>query len=204
MHTSTHFRCLVNALIKMKTSSELKAIAKESLKGNYGKAIGAWFLFSLMSMVPFCSPAMQVGYFKFNSKLVRKEDTAAGEIFEGFNLFGKALWLTIITSFFIYLWSLLFIIPGLIKVFSYSMAPYILADNPQMNAREALQSSIKLMEGKKGRLFYIGLSFIGWSLLGAITVGIAYIWILPYMQATTAAFYNEAISVYNNQEFVAN
>ena len=183
----------------MKTSRELKAIALNSLKGNYGKAIGAMFLSGLVSIVPLCSPAMQVGYFKFNSKLIRKENTSASEVFEGFNLFGKALWLTIITNFFVFLWSLLFIIPGMIKIFSYSMAPYILADNPQMTASEALSLSKKLMDGNKGRLFYMELSFIGWCLLGSLTLGIVYIWLLPYMQATIAAFYNEEIRVSINQ-----
>jgi uncharacterized membrane protein len=177
----------------MKTSSELKAIAKEGLKGKQGQAIGAMFLFMIVSGAPFCYPAMQVGYFKFNLKLIRKEDTTIGDVFQGFDIFGRALWLTIITAFFTYLWTMLFIIPGIIKAFSYSMAPYILADNPQMTAREALQSSKELMDGKKGRLLYIALSFIGWCLLGSITLGIAYIWILPYMYATLAAFYNDAM-----------
>jgi uncharacterized membrane protein len=179
---------------KMKKSSELKLIAKEGLKGKYGKAIGAMFLYILMAMVPLCSPAMQVGYNKFNLKLVRKENAGAGDVIDGFKVFGKAFWLNIITAFFLYLWMILFIIPGLIKAFSYSMAMYILADNPQMTAREALRSSKELMHGKKGKLFYIYLSFIGWILLGYITLGIAFIWILPYVQATIAAFYNEAIA----------
>lgn len=183
----------------MKTSAELKVIAKESLRGKYGPAIGAMLLFVLVSSVPLCSPAMQIGYNKYNLKLVRNERTDVSEVFQGFNLFGKALWLTIITGFFVYLWSLLLIIPGIIKGISYSMAPYILADNPQMTAREALRSSKSLMDGKKGKLFYLGLSFIGWVLLGSITLGIAYIWIVPYMQATFAAFYNEAIRDSYNQ-----
>lgn len=181
--------------IIMKTSSELKVIAKEGLKGKQGQAIGAMFLVILMSLAPFCSPAMNVGYCKYNLKLVRKESTTATEVFEGFNLFGKALWLNIIMAFFLYLWTLLFIIPGIVKSLAYSMANYILAENPQMTAREALRASRKLMDGKKGKLFYISLSFIGWCLLGTITLGIAYIWILPYMYATIAAFYDEAKSV---------
>ena len=179
----------------MKTSSELKTIAKEGLKGKWGQAIGAMLLVGIVSGVPLCSPAMQVGSCKYNIKLVRKEDTEVGDVFEGFRLFGKALWLSIIMAFFLYLWTLLLIVPGLIKAFSYSMATYILSENPQMTAREALQDSKKLMAGKKGKLFYIELSFIGWCLLGTITLGIGYIWILPYVNATFAAFYDEAISV---------
>jgi uncharacterized membrane protein len=179
----------------MKTSSELKAIAKESLKGKWGQAIGAMLLVGIVSGVPFCSPAMLVGSCKYNLKLVRKENTQVEDVFGGFQIFGKALWLSIIIGFFLYLWTLLLIIPGFIKTFSYSMATYVLSENPQMTAREALRESKKIMAGKKGKLFYIELSFIGWCLLGTISLGIGYLWILPYMSATIAAFYNEATSV---------
>ncbi|MCX7711378.1 MAG: DUF975 family protein [Clostridia bacterium] len=178
----------------MKTSSELKQVAKQGLKGKYGQSIGAMFLYMIMSMVPLCGPAMNVGYVKYNLRLVRQENSEASNVFEGFSVFGKALWLAIITAFFLSLWFMLFYIPGIIKALSYSMAPYILADNPNMTAREALRASKQLMVGKKGKLFWLGLTFIGWFLLGSITLGIAYIWIIPYMQATIAAFYNDAIS----------
>lgn len=183
----------------MKSSAELKAIAKESLQGKWLQSIGAMFLYGLIAGVPLCSPAMQVGYLKYNVKLIRREYTNAADVFDGFSLFGKSLWLSIITAFFIYLWSLLFLIPGIIKSFSYSMAPYILAENPQMTAREALQASKDLMRGKKGQLFYLGLTFIGWFLLGALSLGIMYIWIVPYMQAAFAAFYDDAIGGSNFQ-----
>lgn len=181
--------------IIMKPSSELKAIAKESLKGNYGSAIYALLLFIVVSIVPLCAPAMQVGYIKFSNKLVRKENADASSVFEGLELFGKSLWLYILIGIFTYLWSILFLIPGIIKALSYSMAPYILADNPEMTAREALSVSKELMYGKKSDLFYIILSFIGWIILGYFTLGIAFLWIAPYMQTTMAAFYNDAIGV---------
>lgn len=177
----------------MSSSKELKAIAKEALQGKRGQSIGAMFIYYFLSAIPLCSPALMVGYYKYNVSLIRKEDTSAGDVCEGFSFFGKALWLSIITGFFVYLWSLLLVIPGIIKAFSYSMAPYILGDNPQMTAREALRESKRLMEGKKGKLFWLSLTFIGWSLVGVITLGIGYIWIIPYMQATYAAFYDDAI-----------
>lgn len=178
----------------MKTSIELKAIAKESLKGKWGQSIGALVLFSVVSSIPFCSPALQLGYFKYNVKIIRKEDSKVGDVFYGFNLFGKALWLTIITAFFSFLWSALFVIPGIIKQLSYFLAPFILSDNPQMTAREALSESKRLMKGRKGRLFYIELSFIVWILIGVITVGIGLLWIIPYMTATFSAFYDDALN----------
>jgi uncharacterized membrane protein len=176
----------------MKTTAELKTIAKEGLRGKWGQAIGAMFLTYLVSGVPLCSPAMQVGYAKYNLKVVRKENRDAGEVFSGFDVFGKALWLSIITAFFFTLWYMLFIIPGIIKMFAYSMGPYILAEDNTKTARQSLNESKILMKGKKGHLFYLGLTFIGWYLLGSLTFGIGYLWIMPYMSATIAAFYDDA------------
>ncbi len=176
----------------MKSSAELKVIAKESLKGKFGQAIGAMLLTGLISGVPLCSSAMGVGYSKFNLQLVRKQETSAGVVFDGFSVFGKALWLNIIMVFFIYLWSLLLLIPGIVKAFAYSMSSYVLADNPQMTAREALSASKNMMAGKKGKLFYLFLTFIGWSFLCGLTFGILAFYVLPYMQATLAAFYEDA------------
>jgi len=179
----------------MKTSSQLKEVARKSLKGNYGKSIGAFLLTYLMSIIPFCSPSMMVGYSKYNLHLVRGEEAEIGDVFEGFNIFGKALWLMIVECIFISLWSILFTIPGIIKTFSYSMSQYYLADHPEMSAMEALNASRRLMDGKKGKLFYIMLSFIGWSILVSCTFGLAGLWVVPYMNATRASFYDNAITV---------
>jgi uncharacterized membrane protein len=176
----------------MRTSKELKVIAKEGLHGKWGQAIGALLLTGLVSEVPFCSPAMIVGYSKYNLKVVRKENSEISDIFDGFNVFGKALWLQIITAFFIYLWSMLLVIPGIVKSFAYSMAQFFLAENHALTAREALKSSKEIMNGKKGKLFYLYLTFIGWFLLGSLSFGIGYLWIVPYFYATTAAFYEDA------------
>ena len=87
--------------------------------------------------------------------------------------------------------SLLLVIPGIIKVFSYAAAPFILADNPELTAREALSESKRIMDGHKFDLFVLQLSFFWWSILSAITFGIAYIYVVPYFQATMANFYND-------------
>lgn len=176
----------------MRSTKELKAIAKEGLKGKWGQAMGAMLVTGIISGVPLCTPAMMVGYAGYNIKLVRKEATDFGDVFNGFNVFGKSLWLSIITAFFIYLWTLLLVIPGIIKTFAYAMAPYFLAENNSLTAREALTQSKLLMQGKKGKLFYLGLTFIGWTLVASLTFGIAYLWVGPYMSATMAAFYEDA------------
>ena len=93
-------------------------------------------------------------------------------------------------SLFTYLWALLFFIPGIVKALSYSMAPYILAENKGKSALECINESKEMTKGHKMELFVLGLSFIGWGLLCGITFGIAAIWVAPYMQATMANVYN--------------
>jgi uncharacterized membrane protein len=115
-----------------------------------------------------------------------------GDIFKGFSsLFGKALWLSVITVFFTFLLSLLLFIPGIIKAIAYSMAPYILAENPGMTAREALRESTRITNGHKFELFVLQLSFIGWILLVPVTFGLIAIWLVPYMNAAAANAYLE-------------
>ena len=94
---------------------------------------------------------------------------------------------------FIFLWTLLFIIPGIIKTFSYSMMFLLLADNPKMTAGEAQKRSMELMDGHKMELFVLYLSFIPWYLLGCITFGIAMIYVTPYVETTKAEFYRNLI-----------
>lgn len=95
----------------------------------------------------------------------------------------------LLTSVFIVLWSLLFLIPGIIKCFSYAMTPYILIEHPEMSVNKAIDESIYLMDGHKFDYFYLGLSFIGWIILSIMSFGIGFIWLIPYMQTTMAAFY---------------
>ena len=95
-----------------------------------------------------------------------------------------------LVGLFTFLWSLLFIIPGIIKAYSYSMSLYILAENKGKPALECINESMAMTEGHKMDLFVLGLSFIGWGLLCAITFGIAGIWVAPYMEATFANAYN--------------
>ena len=94
-----------------------------------------------------------------------------------------------LVSLFTVLWTLLFIVPGIIKSYAYAMTPYILIDNPELGPNEARLKSIEMMRGHKGKLFGLDLSFIGWILLGILSIGIGFIWITPYIRTTRAAFY---------------
>jgi uncharacterized membrane protein len=96
------------------------------------------------------------------------------------------------------LWTLLFIVPGIIKGLAYSLTPFIVKDNPQLLPNEAINLSIKMMKGHKFDLFYLYLSFIGWILLAMLTLGIGLLWVIPYMQTAMAAFYLDVKNVYNN------
>lgn len=88
------------------------------------------------------------------------------------------------------LWTLLFIIPGIVKSYEYQMIPYLLAENPQMSREQAFAESKRMMSGQKWRAFVLDLSFIGWNILSAITLGILGIfYVQPYMDATHAALY---------------
>ena len=115
-----------------------------------------------------------------------------GDVFKGFtDNFVNSLVLGIMQSLFIALWSLLFVIPGIVKSISYSMAFYIKRDNPNMTANEAITESRRLMDGNKMRLFLLNLSFIGWIFLGALTFGIGTLWVSAYMETSLAIFYED-------------
>lgn len=112
-------------------------------------------------------------------------------------LFSKfKYWKSLIKTWFwyflrIFLWTLALIVPGIIKAYAYSLVPYILNDNPEMDSKEALELSERMMDGHKGELFVLQLSFIGWELLGILTFGILYLWIIPYAQTSQAKFLYE-------------
>ena len=106
------------------------------------------------------------------------------------------MWGMFLMHIFIFLWSLLFIIPGIIKMFSYAMTPYILEENPELSAGEAIDRSRAMMKGHKFDLFWLWLSFIGWLILSLLTLGIGGLWLGPYQQTAYAAFYEDVKADY--------
>lgn len=91
----------------------------------------------------------------------------------------------------ILLWTLLLIVPGIIKSFAYAMTPYIMVDHPEYSCKEAIKESEKMMTGHKFDLFWLYLSFIGWFLLAILTAGIGLFWLIPYVENAQAAFYQD-------------
>lgn len=112
------------------------------------------------------------------------------ELSRGFNPYWRNVGAMFLRGLFLFLWSLLFIIPGIIKHYSYRMVPYILADNPGMKGKEAITLSRQMMDGHKWNAFVLDLSFIGWMLLSALTLGILGVfYVHPYIFCTDAELY---------------
>lgn len=185
----------------MLTRTQLKTASKQQLKGKWLIVGCAFFLIPLLSigigMIPLLGAILialipgpiLLGQIFMVLKVVHEQEIDITDIFEGFNYLGKSIGLYILRGLFIFLWSLLLLIPGIIKGFAYSMAFYILAENPEMDILDALKESQRLTNGHKFELFMLHLSFVGWLILCSFTLGIGYFWLIPYMQVTYANAY---------------
>jgi uncharacterized membrane protein len=188
--------------------AELKAKAKKQIKGKIGilfvitliiavvSGLATWILGLIpvvgsIAAAVIVTPAVSLSLIRVYMMVVDGKKPEAMDSFSGFDDFWSAFKVTFLVGLFTFLWSLLLVVPGIIKGLSYSMSMYILAENKGKPALECINQSKAMTEGHKMELFVLDLSFIGWILLGAITLGIAYIWVLPYMQATyTNAYYS--------------
>jgi uncharacterized membrane protein len=178
---------------------ELKNRAKQSLTGNWGAAILGLVIYgaivSLLSTTgvgSFVTGLVSLGYISLYLSILRgKTPTFEGSISAVTENIGTKFIATLLVSLYTFLWSLLFIIPGIIKSYSYAMTPYILLDRPELSATDAIKESEKMMDGHKMDLLILDLSFIGWILLTALTCGILTFYVEPYMMATRTAFYLE-------------
>ena len=112
-------------------------------------------------------------------------------IFDGFKNFGPNLLLGLMITLFTFLWMLLFIIPGIVKMFSYSMAYFIRVDHPEYDWKRCMHESEDMMRGHRWRLFCLMLSFIGWIIVGILALGVGVLWVAPYIETTTAVFYDD-------------
>ena len=113
----------------------------------------------------------------------------AGALFAPFKQYARTVGAVLLVFVYTLLWTLLLVIPGIIKAYSYSMTFYILRENPEMTAGDAITASQKMMDGHKMDLFLLSLSFIGWAILASITFGIGYLWLIPFIYTAYAAFY---------------
>lgn len=182
--------------------------AWEKLRGKWGTMAIATLIYALilgacgaLSLIYiggfaalFLTGAFALGLAIMALAAARKQEVRAAQLFDGFKNYGSSLALYLLIAIFTALWTLLFIIPGIVKAYSYSMSWYILADTPQMGANAARKRSMELMRGNKWRLFCLHCSCIGWLLLCILTLGILTLWIAPYLQTAQAEFYRDLIA----------
>ena len=140
---------------------------------------------------------LEVGFINaFRKLLVNLDTNLMGNTFNFSNYWRKVggmVWMSVL----MFLWTLLFIIPGIVKAFAYSMTPFILDENPELTPVEAIHRSRMMMKGHKFDLFWLYLSFIGWGILCLFTAGIGFLWLVPYVQTAEAAFYEEVKADYD-------
>ena len=180
-------------------SSMIKQKAKKALEGHWFGAIAVFLLFLLVMIAldatvigTLFSGLVFFAYSMFCLDLVKTKKAHVGAFFSGiFKNFFKRWGASLLVSLYTCLWSLLFILPGLIKSYSYAMTPYIMMEKPEMGIRDAITKSRQIMKGHKWQLFCLDLSFTGWMLLSIVTLGIALIWVWPYYSTARATFYKE-------------
>ena len=161
-----------------------------------GLTLLGWLLLSIFASMP-----LGVGYCNsLNLLLLEDNNQVTGNMLKiGYGNILRNVGGMLLVGVFTFLWTLLLIIPGIIKSLAYSMTPFILKDYPELSANQAINLSMKMMEGRKFDLFYLYLSFIGWGILAIFTLGIGYLWLMPYMYTSTAAFYQNV-----KEEYITN
>lgn len=175
------------------TASLLNAAATPGMEASLPFIIGFTISFILVSIIfLFISCAVSVGYCQFNLDLVDGSKLNVGSLFSRFRQAKTAVWANILVAVRILVGLILFVIPGIVMMYSYAMVNFVMAEHPEYTAKEALAESRRIMRGNRWKLFCLELSFIGWMFLSALTFGIALIWVVPYQNAAIASFYREA------------
>lgn len=185
----------------MITNTEIRSKARDCLRGKWGTCALAVFIYMVIYMaldyIPYAGSFISlfvIGPFSLSFAIIflrvfHGEEVKAGMIFEGFNNYGRSFVTGLLYMIYILLWSLLLIVPGIIAYLSYSMVFFILAENPEMSATDALRKSKEMMMGHKNQLILLQLSFLGWIMLGILSLGIGLFWVMSYMETAYAVFY---------------
>ena len=177
-------------------NTDLMKMARQSLDGKWGLAIGAFFVIGLIKSISsffilIIGGPIMLGISIFSLALVRNTAIDFDYVFKGFNNFGKSLGVFLLGGLIVILGYMLFIIPGIYLTYCYAMAFYVLADNPDMDVMDVLNKSKEMMEGHKFKLFRMHLRFAGLFFLCIFTLFIGLFWLIPYMRACTAMFYED-------------
>ena len=188
LYQTFQFRATMTATGVMALDADVLAM----LSKLYGY-MGLYYLIMIFVIMP-----LSLGYFNaLRLLLVQGDREIPSNMYKiATKNYWHKVWGMFLMVLFIALWSLLLVIPGIIKMFSYAMTPYILEENPELSANEAIDRSRAMMKGHKFDLFWLFLSFIGWGILCVFTLGIGTLWLTPYMQTSVAAFYEDVKADY--------
>jgi uncharacterized membrane protein len=200
--------------IKTKTTMNtdnltLMRASREALRGKWGIAILTFFIYALLTttsgtmrthgsyltisstLTLIIGGPLALGAAIFSLSISRGKEARLEEIFLGFNNFGTALITYLLLLLYIFLWTLLLIVPGIIAALGYSLTFYILVDDPNIKPQDALKKSKSMMDGHKEMLFYLCLRFLLLAILCILTLGIGFLWLIPYVHVTMAKFYDD-------------
>jgi uncharacterized membrane protein len=187
----------------MKRNSELKDQALAALEGKWVMGALATIIYGFLSgalsyiipifgsIISFFLLPLGWGFAIIFLKVKRGEDLSIGTLFDGFKEYARIFLTMLLRNVYIFLWTLLLVIPGIIKGYSYVITDYILKDRPDLSYDAAITESMRMMNGYKMKLFLLDLSFIGWGILCILTLGIGFLFLYPYMQTSHAAFYED-------------
>lgn len=190
------------------SNSQIRAEARRLMELQMGMLILVLLVYSIMmsaassilniGSVLIYGP-LSLGLAKVLLKVLEEQKINVEMLFSGFQDFSRSLVAGLLIGIYVFLWSLLLVVPGIIAAFSYSMTFFIMEENPQLSAQEALQASKNMIYGHKWRLFDLWFSFIGWFILCIISFGIALIYVAPYFHTALAVFYADLKQVQHNQ-----
>lgn len=141
-----------------------------------------------------------IGFVIFVLNTLRNQSPSLGNLLDGFGIAGRVIVLNILEGLFVFLWSLLFFVPGIIAAYRYRMAKYLMIDHPEKSVWQCLQESKRMMKGHKWELFRLDLSLLGWHLLGAF-IPLAAIWTMPYIETICAQYYDALSEMQSGPDF---
>ena len=192
----------------MTNNTQIMSDARESLTGKWPLAIGTFLIFLLISigatLIPFAGQVigfliagpLAVGGAFFALNIVREQAAKTDDLFFGFNNnLGNSILAYLLVFVFVFIGFVLLIIPGIIVALAFSQTWFILAENPSMDSYDAIIKSKNMMNGYKWQYFKIGLRLIGLGLLCLLTLGIGFLWLLPYQYVVYAKFYEQLKAV---------
>lgn len=186
------------------TNAELKALAKARLKNNWGTAILVILLQGVITYVVgialpgigniaslILSGPLTFGVTYVYVQFSYGQSAQVGDAFKGFSYFGNTFLLYLLRAIFVALWSLLLVVPGIMKAYSYAMATYLMVQEPSISAQDALKKSEQCMKGHRMEMFMLVLSFFGWWMLCIVTFGVATLFVAPYLNETLILFFQQ-------------